>query len=415
MSSERSNSDRTENLVKGGIMSAGADLVTIHIIFSGLVTLVPSGTEKAPGPIRILLPDSSAHQVSADGCRLPQHFPLLAIYAAPPSSGQGTTCRQVSGTYPKVKVRSCAWRAPEFLKPTNKEDKPEWGWLLKGVVLELAGTNLQGGGIELTHVARELKMFPSDRAGTEEDKERTDYRWVGKPPSVYYADPECIAGVDCPLAARVIVKQGDVTACHFAGLVKKRGRRARQGSPLNYSDSDELVLPAMRWGAVDRSDLSVAVTSPSPQARADGFQVTFTVRKGTLLVLRLHKLADLSGTGRKIRLHPMNDLKIWIENAADPRAGHLEKACFRLGIDRHFEVLYDTAVDSHHRRCPLGKVKVPRMSRFSKPVSDYDGNTVKLNSCNVLEFGFPLNHGGVPPHDKTVCAIGRTEAIASQR
>jgi hypothetical protein len=293
---------------------------TINIVLFGLSLLVPN-TDLPTSGMTAVMPDSTAQQVSSDGCRIPRHEPVLLTKGA-------------------AFVESQLAKQSSFRKDLLDRDGYDGGWNLRGleVRFRLYERNLnkpdrcetQG---EPLPVRFDMDPHDNDGDGVWPDKAgASKIGWVWKGSDEFQergVAVSCLTGSRraCPVAARLIVTNGSVRVCRLAAI--------QTGDPnVPLAKRDYL----QGFQSQEQGDGAAAMGRSRPLPTA--VRIAMTAAKASVLVVMTK---GLEGTTSEefLRVCPTGDRdQIWIGNTPLGTHSHQSGYCAKHDVDRHFELFY---------------------------------------------------------------------------
>jgi hypothetical protein len=365
--------------------------MTLRIILYGLLAFAPNA-DTNPTSVTVLLPDSSGHLYSSDGCRMSPHIPALVVRAA--------GCLESSGT-PDTVV-NCDFHSA---LPRSDSQGLMGSWPLNRDHVTIEVKSADGTPIQLPALTVPKTRSNPSSSFPASSTEAMDFSWVPHlAPTAEGAqvNPECVTGTDCPIAARMPLAVGQLTTCHLAELDSTKTHRALglaqmrlflKGSELKMLES----LDASKYIAgFDLRPLGSRAVGQGA-AMADAVMVSVPgVPADAVITITLDGLDQLRRTTIDLR-GGGSDVYVWMVNIVNPNTRHTPSPCHPPGIDKHFETYYDLAKPSKGTGRPLSLALRPLPHAV-------EGRTAPTSlqpqdRCELLEFRIPGPVGG----DLTAC------------
>jgi len=343
--------------------------VMVKVVFFGLSMLVPNDKEKPTG-MTVLMPDTHAQQYASDGCRIPDHEPVLLIRGAQ-ASNPGDFLEKLN-------------LSPEFLRRRGYVA----AWSLRGLEVSVSGQRDYGQGLWMQRkVSGRFDSWPDSA----EDAGAVDWIWQGS--SAFQqrgVDVSCLRGTPevCPIAARVLVGPGEVRTCRLAALrLGNHGEHAGDKRSQGFQGRDQGSPPSR-----------LRRSWPLPTA----FSLSLEIEEGAPLVMKLRKFEkdEVSST---VEIRAMSDglggtlpITIWIGNS--PLVPHAPESvyCDSHDRDRHFELFYLlTARDPRSNEPRLAKgCQTPTATR--RRIMGKQEELQPADSCEVPDLTVSGTKGPTP-------------------
>jgi hypothetical protein len=351
------------------------DTYVVKIVFFGLSMFVPDKQDSRQ-VMAVLMPDTRVQQFSSDGCRIPQHEPVLLV--------RGARVEEVDRRFRKRKLEE------SLLKYFHYKGI----WRLRGFEV----------GWEAATKEKELFFKPKTSGRFDSWPDSADdaeaFDWVWKGSSDFQSkgvDSSCLTGGPriCPLSSRILITSGEVRTCRFAAVQQPS---TPQGHAGHFINGNHRVCQGFQARDPGSGPSMFRRSLPLPVA----ISVSLEVERGTAFTITARSF-DQDEPVEVVRLRPKKGgpIEIWVGNAPFGPHAPESRFCATHDRDRHFELFYLLAA----RNSTRGKTLLAR--RRQAPVAtgrrmrDLGYEYQPASVCEVPELFSTL--GGSYPGTSGVC------------
>jgi hypothetical protein len=363
-----------------------AEVVTVKVIFFGLSMLVPDAGARPDG-MTVLMPDTAVQQFASDGCRIPQHEPVILV--------KNATLVDPCNLEP-------ALEDPDFLPNLGYLG----GWKLRGS--EVRWSVREGFPSPFSLEPKESGRRDSwpDTPG---DRDAFDWIWKGSTSFQQRGiDWSCLKGGAhiCPISARVLVSQGRVKTCRFGAvdLEEHYGHNSR-------SQAGHKRCQGFQGRDQSNGSTMMRRSWPLPTGASTSFEIKDT---GSVTFYRRSLVPSDPAMWKEepiLELKPVKGpngkfgaITIWVGSMPLQRHAPESEYCHRHDRDRHFEFFYLLAARDPHATKPLRAEKRQVPIATGRRMSQREQEIQPVEVCELPEL-FSQGVGGVPELSG-VCGVG---------
>ncbi|HVT61740.1 MAG TPA: hypothetical protein VHR45_25500 [Thermoanaerobaculia bacterium] len=330
----------------------------VRIIFVGLVAFVPINPAQpgAPLSLKVLLPDVRGPVFASDGCRIPPHLPALFVEA--------DSCKH--GSY-DCKADAELGKAFQGT-PCNPSTED-------GLVSNVNGPfSLLDQQITFTTPADAARLQFATRKKRAPPlpvnaHDSTSFSWVAGTQAGYTIDRNCLSGRPgiCPIAARAIIPNGNISSCHLTEAVADGGTK----SVCSYKFAPLFKARLKGLGS---------------QALADAVMVAFTLPRTSNVTLHLSSIKESAESEIVLSPGKRAFVNIWVVNVPGEKEDHFDK-CNDHDLGKHFELYYNIAArDAKGKPLPLAKRPIPHATKTCLPYERIQPDPKTAEGCPLLNF-----------------------------